>query len=489
MSCKSNKLVCYVSAFANHDGGHLYFGIDDKTYIVEGQVVKEKERSKIKRKVSTVLSRMIWPGEKSERFWKIEFLPVDDKAVGGARQDTFVIVLTVARCPGGVFVEFPESFHLVDGRVEQIPLKVWKKIIKDNASGGAGNSSAIDHTTTSNVVAIIPARISKKVGVIGWSSPKVEDEYMKVAQLMENLRNNGNWREIDRIAAKVLTPENTNADLKLAVTFQCTAAAYRQNKHGEAYGYLKSYHDLIRLAKNPTIFEVQELYSKSAIKRSERDYQESYRYTYDALQKMQEIVPGWITAWFLCNAASLLTMFASEESEPSKKENFICDAECYYREALQHTQTILAYDKAAANVRHRVHINLAMLYLASSPNISSVNYEQTIPPEVLKSAQESLNAAEHFDGPPMSGFNEFYFLLAKSDLCLRYFQLDPKSNYEHMKRAIRYAGDARKVATNNDFAEVLHYANSRINLLEDIPCDDQNMTNLVDDFFENINLR
>ena len=487
MTNKSNKLTHYVSAFANHEGGNIYFGIDDKTHTVEGQVAHEKEREKIKKKVSNVLSKMIWPEGNSERFWRIEFVPVVDEH-DEPRQDTFVIVLTVAHCSGGVFVELPESYHLVHGRVEKISLEFWKQMIKDDASGGTGNSPTDECTTSIQRGAIIPVCISKNVGVIGWSSPKVEGEYMKVAQTMENLRNNGNWSAIDRIAAEILTPENKNADLKLAVTFQCTAAKYRQNKYEDAYDYLQSYHALIALAKNPIIFEVQELYSKSAIKRSERDYQESYRYTYDALQKMEQIVPGWITAWFLCNAASLLTMFASEESEPKEKEHLIRKAECYYRRALEHGQTITEYKKAAANLQHRVHTNLAMLYLASSPNINSVNYKQTISPKFLKSAQQSLNAAEDFEGPPMSGFNEFYFLLAKSDLYLRYFQLNPKNNCEHLKKAVQYANNASKVAADNKFAEVLHCAQSRIDLLENIPCEDQNVTDVVDGLLQNINL-
>ena len=88
----------------------------------------------------------------------------------------------------------------------------------------------------------------------------------------------------------------------------------------------------------------------------------------------------------------------------------------------------------------------------------------------------------------MSGFNEFYFLLAKSDLYLRYFQLNPKNNCEHLKKAVQYANNASKVAADNKFAEVLHCAQSRIDLLENIPCEDQNVTDVVDGLLQNINL-
>ena len=203
---------------------------------------------------------------------------------------------------------------------------------------------------------------------------------------------------------------------------------------------------------------------------------------------MQLIAPGWITAWFLCNAASLLTMFASEELDPVQKVKLIREAECYYRQALEHGQTITTYKQAAANLHHRVHIYLAMLYLETSLKFNMKNYNQIISPKALKSAKESLKAAEDFDGPLMSGFNEFYFLLAKSDLCLRCFQQDPDNNSEQMKKSFRYADNALKVAKQNDFAEVLHYAQSRIMLLKSNAQEDKSATELVNGLLRNIDL-
>ena len=487
MTNNSNKLVNCISAFANHEGGHIYFGVDDATYTVTGQVARENERTKIEKKVSSVISNMVWPVESPDRFWRLHFVPVlqklgeDGESLGHeVRRDTFVIVVSVAKCPGGVFVKEPESYHLVNELVTRMPLPLWReKLVADNSRCGA-KLGFHNNMVCRSCRTIVPVSM-QGVGPKGWSSCKQEEEYMKVTQLMEDLRNNGNWSEIDRIAKKVLTPSNTNADLKLAVTFQCTAAEYRQNKYKQAYQFLQLYHSLVKLAKNPAIFEVQELYSWSAIKRSERDYQESYRYTYDALQKMQLIVPGWITAWFLCNAASLLTMFASEERDPIRKGTLISEAECYYRQALEHSQSITTYKKAAANLRHRVHINLAMLYLASSPKFNILNYSQNILPHSLKSAQESLQAAKDFEGPPMTGFNKFYFLLAKTDLCLRYYQQNPNEYFHYMKKAIRNANKACKVARDNKFAEVLHYAQSRIQLLKNIPDQEgESTTELVD---------
>ena len=212
MVSKSNKLVIHVSAFANHDGGCLYFGVDDKTYTVEGQIANENERAKIRRKVSTVLAKMVWPVKTPEQFWKIDFVPVIQKGSESSGYDvmtnTFVIVLTVAKCQGGVFIEEPESYHLDQGKVARIPLPLWKELIKKNGNeqsndrhgdelGIHGNISSTESS------AIAPVYRCKGVGVKEWSSPKIEDQYMKITQLMENFRNNGNWGGIDEIYSRV----------------------------------------------------------------------------------------------------------------------------------------------------------------------------------------------------------------------------------------------------------------------------------------------
>ena len=74
---------------------------------------------------------MLWPEktkqemEKGERPWSVEFVPVKDE-VGKDIPDTWLILITVKRCPGGVFVEEPESYYIVDGKVVRMPFPVWK---------------------------------------------------------------------------------------------------------------------------------------------------------------------------------------------------------------------------------------------------------------------------------------------------------------------------------------------------------------------------
>ena len=47
---------------------------------------------------------------------------------------TFVVVVTVVQCAGGVFAEKPESYRVVNGKPESIPFETWRKRVSSNSS-------------------------------------------------------------------------------------------------------------------------------------------------------------------------------------------------------------------------------------------------------------------------------------------------------------------------------------------------------------------
>ena len=71
---KGNKFSHYVSAFANHNGSHMYYGIADDG-IVAGELIPNADSGKITKKVE-----MIWPEQigqpKRGEHWEIWFRPV-----------------------------------------------------------------------------------------------------------------------------------------------------------------------------------------------------------------------------------------------------------------------------------------------------------------------------------------------------------------------------------------------------------------------------
>ena len=120
----------YVSAFANHHGGNVYFGIhDDGT--VKGQVVENEDgKTEIKKVVEKIMKRKnenqvmirIW-GEpdfipKYDEQWSVEFVEVIGKEEGDERC-VDVVVVKIKPFSGGMFLKPPLAWK-VDESSEKI---------------------------------------------------------------------------------------------------------------------------------------------------------------------------------------------------------------------------------------------------------------------------------------------------------------------------------------------------------------------------------
>ena len=117
------NLPQYVSAFANHQGGELYYGIaSDGT--IHGERIKEIEIDDIQRKVEKKIESMVWPRhvDNIQKFWTICFLPVKHQEDADPR---YVIKISVDRCPGGVFVTDPDSYYVVRNSVVKLAFSMW----------------------------------------------------------------------------------------------------------------------------------------------------------------------------------------------------------------------------------------------------------------------------------------------------------------------------------------------------------------------------
>ena len=133
MTGKGNKFSCYVSAFGNYSGGHIYYGIKDNG-VVKGEFIQDEQvdQNEITKKVEKAINTMIWPLEigqpKRGEHWDIFFEPVIDEN-SKPIPSTFVIVIYVASCLGGVFTEEPECYEMVQGKVVKMSFTTWKKRI------------------------------------------------------------------------------------------------------------------------------------------------------------------------------------------------------------------------------------------------------------------------------------------------------------------------------------------------------------------------
>ena len=166
----SHNLCQDLSAFANYGGGHLYIGIDDYG-IVRGQVLTPKHRAMIKHEIRTVLQRMIWPVDsysqgKEEKRWQIHLEEV--KCTNGEIvPSTYIIVVYVAQCPGGVFVEEPEAYEFKDGEAKKLDFTTWKKCFMKGLKRDQGGYNVIVHETLTGLASTLTCEklVSKKISL------------------------------------------------------------------------------------------------------------------------------------------------------------------------------------------------------------------------------------------------------------------------------------------------------------------------------------
>ncbi len=115
MMTEKNKFSNYISGFANHRGGHIYYGIDDKSLVVIGEKLTQAELDEVEEEVTKGVEKLVWTerriSPKRGDNWEIYFEQVKNEN-GEIEHSTYVIVVFVAFCRGGVFTAEPESYYI-----------------------------------------------------------------------------------------------------------------------------------------------------------------------------------------------------------------------------------------------------------------------------------------------------------------------------------------------------------------------------------------
>lgn len=111
---ENNKFFHYVSGFANHRGGHIYYGIDDNG-IVTGETLQKTDIDEVKKEVTEAMGKIVWTKNKIKPLqgtdWEIYF----EEVKGDIMNSTYVVVVYVSFFRGGVFIAEPESYYVDDG--------------------------------------------------------------------------------------------------------------------------------------------------------------------------------------------------------------------------------------------------------------------------------------------------------------------------------------------------------------------------------------
>lgn len=445
-----NKLTHYVSAFANHCGGRLYCGIRNDG-IVEGEMVQEEDKDVIAKKVIKCINKMKWPEHCGEPQrgrhgqWDISYEPVEDK--GNPVKYTYVIVIFVAACPGGVFCSEPESYHIVKGKVEKMEFTEWrKKLLHPDVEP-----------------------ISRSMSRSDWSSRKLRKSCDSLDGKLLRLINNGKWDEFARAVESHRNDQNIDNkdELELVVLSKLYVFYYRNDQWGKAGDILKEFNNLLPKSTDHLIFEVRGRLILSANERTRGNHKESYEIAKDCLPKVEQISACILTAEFYVHFATMLTIIdCNEELKDLLKEDlttasFKEEAILFYNKALQHLREVSYVPRSKADMEQKTYINLAILNLGCS--LSGDIVDHSVSKKAIEAASTSLQRVSESiiqARNPLSGFRKCHWSFAQSSLFYRCSQLEttPERRIELLESALQYAEDAEDLARKRNFHELSRYS-------------------------------
>ncbi|XP_006811869.1 schlafen family member 11-like [Saccoglossus kowalevskii] len=133
----SEQIGRNLSAFANLEGGHLVYGVADKTTTVVG--VTHENIRKFRQIVNEEIKKMEWGLDpEEETHYKITEIPVV-----GVSSSVIVVSVAGIRGSGGVYRRCPTSYHIQDGEVQAVDFGTWKcKVLGENQ-----NRLSVDYLT------------------------------------------------------------------------------------------------------------------------------------------------------------------------------------------------------------------------------------------------------------------------------------------------------------------------------------------------------
>ena len=457
ISGKSNKLPCYISAFANHSGGHIYYGINDDG-VVEGEIVTDKHQTEITRKVAKTFEKMIWPRHCNKeqlkgKHWDIFFVPVKDSKKHPIAS-VFVIVVAIARCHGGVFTDEPESYRIVDGKVVRVNLTDMQNYFGDTS--GAQSE-------------LIPSEMQ----CVPWSSKKNKRIYQVLTTKLVQFRNDKKSQKFKTLC-QLAVSKYPNSCARLVSTAEEAAIACKNNEFKKAKSLLSDFLETLSqsMVNDVSFFEVRGLCLKSRIERAEGKFEDSYNTVKDGLQKMLLVPADFLTVWFYIHAAAVANILSSKEEDPESYQILVEESQVYLQAALRDANTLdeNQFPRSTSDLKQKTRIYLAMSNLGCSITGEIAKQKQLTKADIANAASE-LKAIQgsRLDVQPTS-FQEVEYFLAQSDLCYCRSMLSSNSAHQtnDLKWAIKLSKNAQGLAQGLEFEEAVLYAQRRLTRLSQI---------------------
>ena len=436
ISGKGNKCTRYASGFGNYIGGHVYFGINDKRVVVGEVIQNGEDKREITKKVEKVIKKMIWPEHigqpKRGEHWDIFFEPVvdeDNKPI----PSTFVIVIYIAACLGGVFTEEPEYYEMVEGKVAKMPFNTWKQRMLLSGWSYCGKE--------------VPRSIPR----ITWSSAEARKSFTVGGEKLRKLISNGDWCAILN-ECEVLRKKPELCERLLLILSKQITASNRRGQFKKAHDLLEEYGRILPEAKDRSIFEVLKLYLEAALKRATGDLSTLKELLSAALSMAELIEPGLVQAIVYIFAATVTDLIYSEELGKIFSPDFLS------RRALEHLRYVPDSCEVRSDMEQKAYMILASFHLGC--NINGQRVKDSIDFADLEKAKASVAAISHRtdEARPRTKYYDVQFNLVLSIYKFRKSQFSPDERVRLLRNAYHHAEKAGRIANDCQFTEMVEWS-------------------------------
>ena len=401
-----DDLVKYVSAFANHKGGRIYYGIEDTERKIEGQKMNRSDFENVKKEIQRVLDDSMKWGEQPKSpesgvGWDIQFIPVRGKDGGQneLKDDRFVIVISVCPFPGGVFSHPPLSYKLDENEeLSSIKYEKWRKRMQVTNKNYRWCETMLDHAARKRSLKLINL-LDKEV-----DSGKPKDKVLKI---------------LDK-RTKSLDFRTKSGKITL-----CLQRAFVHHRIGEP----KMVEKQLRIAekllavgttllKNRRLLELHWCTLKASFERRE-NLEKSLLTTYECLDKTESVLPGWENAIIWNTHANTLAAMACKDKNLYRKKERFDKAVSAWCKAIEHARRVILSFKpddkerkdlvTISNLIYTSHLYIALFYMGFTRSgdefsIPSEKNEEE-PRNVVKERVNAVLAVDT-DKWPRSEYNE-----------------------------------------------------------------------------------
>ena len=337
----------------------------------------------------------------------------------------------------------------------------------DGLNPETSNSSSPTVTQKDNIL-----QQHQEIDGLNPESPKTtQDQYTRLNEKFDRLRENGEWElfwnEIQNLRDEIKNlRESEIIDVQLIVYYQITCATYMHKELKKCKTFHKEFKKLITKSENSTVFKVEALFMKAAMRRSEEGYKDSAMLLSRAVELAATIPPGLTTAWVHCMYAVAITILAKDAGDREEASKHVDEAKQHFGIAREHAQKLDAFPKAKRDLTETVLINEALLDLGSCIRGNGLHSVSPLSIEEISTLEGNLKKEMEQASQLTDSQCQYYFILhelMQCDLNYRLSQLHQRRYHrQYRETALLHAKTATDKAMKNRFPELLNYSRNRL---------------------------